>query len=119
MPARCNVFTRARSRSKYPWLNFVRSNFNPPSVASPGPVLTQGCGPTVKSGGDFAVEGRPRNVGNSVYQRSVKLGPCALRKLTKASKSNGRTEPFVPQSCSVFHECEPHRMRGVPLASSK
>src|SRR6516165_8615925 len=119
MPARCRAFTRVRRRSKYSWLNFVRSNFNPPSVAFPGPVLTQGCGPTVKSGGDFDVEGRPRNVGNSVYQRSVKLCLCALRKLTKASKSNGWMEPFVPQSCSVFHECDPHRMSGAPSASSK
>jgi hypothetical protein len=119
MPAACRAFTRARRRSKYSVLNCLRSNFDPPSVALPGPVRIQGCGATVKSGGDFSVDGRPRNLGSSVYQRSVRLCPCALRKATYASKSNGRTEPSVPQSWRVFQVCDPHRRSGLPLASSK
>ena len=52
--------------------------------------------------------GRLRNFGSSVRHNRVNLCPCALRKLTKASKSNGRTVPLLPQSCNVFHVCEGH-----------
>src|SRR2546425_6939759 len=119
MPALLRAWTRARNRSKYAWSNFVRLNFNPPSVANPGPVLIQGNGLTVKSGGEDSVVGKLLNFRSSVHQSRVKLCPCALRKLAKASKSNGRTAPLLPQSCNVFQVCDPHRMSGVPLASWK
>src|SRR5437899_12567485 len=95
MPARPRAWTRACNRSKYAWSNVVTSNFNPPSVANPGPCLIQGKGLTVNSGGEDFVVGRPRNFGSSVHHNRVKLCPCALRKLTKASMHNGRTAHFV------------------------
>jgi len=84
-----------------------------------GPGRGHGNGLTVKSGGVDSVVGMRRKVGSSVYHSRVKLFPCAWRNATKASKSMGRTVPSVPQSCKVFHECEPHRTSGLPRASSK
>ena len=43
------------------------------TLAIPGPVLIHGKGPTVISGGDVSVDGKPQNLGNSVLQSKVKL----------------------------------------------
>src|SRR5262249_43674657 len=102
MPAALSCWTRPRSRSKYAGLNFVRSNFDLPSDASPGPVRCQGCGATVKSGGELAVVGNPWNVGSSVAHNKVKLWLCATSILTYAVKSKGWIAPFVPQSWKLF-----------------
>src|SRR5690242_19809817 len=97
MPAWFSVSVRVRKRSKKVGLNLARSNFNPPSVAFPGPVRSQGSGPATRSGGELAVAGKPQNFGISVIHSKVKLCPCPVRKWTKAVKSKVRTDPLLPQ----------------------
>jgi hypothetical protein len=59
-------------------------------------VRCQGCGVTLKSGGELAVVGNLRNVGSSVVQSNVKLWLCETIIFTYVVKSKGRIAPFVP-----------------------
>src|SRR4029077_8701573 len=111
MPALFRAWTRLRKRPKKRWSSLVRANFNPPSVALPGPVLSHGSGLATRSGGELSVIGRLQKFGLSVVHHNVKLSTCAHRKLTKTLKSKDWSEPLLPQSCSVFHVCEPFKIR--------
>src|SRR5678815_663708 len=98
MPALFSACVRVRRRSKKLGLNFVRSNFNAPSVAFPAPVLSHGSGLAIRSGEELSVLGKPQNFGISVIQSNVKLCPWAARNSTKALKSKACSDPLLPQS---------------------
>ena len=81
----------------------IKSNFNFPSDALPGPVHCQSMWSHAgKSGGEQAVVGYRRNVGSSVVQSNVKLWLCASIVFTYAAKSRVWILPFVPQSWRLF-----------------